>query len=436
MKMKVVGFVGLAWIAGLLGVEMGAHGEELLPGLSLKEALGRALAHNWDLLAARSDVDQATAQRILATEIQNPTASATLSSIPADGTSAATVLGNGFWQRSYESNLAVSQLLELHGKRALKRASADAGLAAARARLDDARRVLDDAVIKAYAAAALAEENGRLLGETAKSLGESARLAAVRFQAGDISASDQKQIEVAADRFALDALASATAARNARIAVDVLLGERQARGEWRVADRLEDLAATAAALNTPPAPADSRPERPDLAAARAALAKAEADLKLEKQRRLPDPTLDLQYDHQPPDRHNTVGLGVSIDLPLWHRHEGEIAAAAVARDQAERERQRVAATIASDRATARGTFEGALARWQRYRQGILPKAEEVREAVVYAYQHGGASLLALLEAERNANEIRLAAAQAAADTLSSAADLATSFNLQIFQGAP
>jgi cobalt-zinc-cadmium efflux system outer membrane protein len=434
MKMKVVGFVGLAWIAGLLGVATaaGAHGEEL-PGLTLKEALGRALAHNWDLLAARSDVDQATAQRLLAAEIQNPTASATLSSIPADGTAAGTVLGNGFWQRSYESNLAVSQLLELHGKRALKRASADAGLAAARARLDDARRVLDDAVIKAYATAALAEENGRLLAATAKSLGESARLAAIRFQAGDISSSDQKQIEVAADRFELDARASATTARNARIALEVLLGEREARGEWRIADRLEDLAATAAALN---APQGEGTERPDQAAARAALEKAEADLKLEKQRRLPDPTLDLQYDHQPPDRHNTVGLGVAIDLPLWHRREGEIAAAAVTRDQAARERERLAAAIASERATARGTYEGALARWQSYRRTIVPKAEEVREAVVYAYQHGGASLLALLEAERNANEIRLAASQAAADTLSSAADLATSFNLRLFQGAP
>src|ERR1700742_1214674 len=111
MKMKVMGFCGLAWMAGLLGAgaTTGARGEEL-PGLTLKEALGRALAHNWDLLAARSDVDQATAHRILATEIQNPTASATLSGVPADGSSAATPLGNGFWQRSYESNVAVSQL--------------------------------------------------------------------------------------------------------------------------------------------------------------------------------------------------------------------------------------------------------------------------------------------------------------------------------------
>jgi cobalt-zinc-cadmium efflux system outer membrane protein len=431
MRMRVVGFVGLAWTAGFLGLATGALGEEL-PGLTLKEARGRALAHNWDLLAAQSNVDLATAQRILAAEIQNPAASTTVSGLPIDGSPAATPLGNSLWQRSYETNVAVSQLFELHGKRALKRASAAAGIDAARARLDDARRVLDDAVIKAYAAAALAEENSRLLTGTAQSLRESARLASIRFRAGDISASDLKQIEVAAERFELDARASETAARNARIAVETLMGERDPRGDWRAADRLADLTAIAVALD----PRQPVPERPDLAAARAALAKAEADLELERRRRLPDPALSLAYDHLPPDRRNTIGLGVTIDLPLWSHHEGEIAAAAVARDQAARDRERVAATIAADRATARNAFDGALGRWQIYRQGIVPKAEEVRNTVVYAYQHGGASLLELLEAERNANEIRLAAAQAAADTLSAAADLASSFNLQLFQGAP
>ncbi len=419
----------LAGIAGLAAGSL-ALGDEA-PGLTLKEALQRALAHNWDLLAAQSNVDLATAQRILATEIQNPSAAATVSGVPVDGSPAGTPLGNGLWQRSYETNLAVSQLFEIHGKRALKRASAEAGRDAARARLDDARRVLDAALIKAYAAAALAEENGRLLAATASSLRESARLAGIRFKAGDISAANQKQIELEADRFELDARASETAARNGRIAVEVLMGERDPRGGWRAADRIDDLAAAAAALD----PHQPAPERPDLAAARAALAKAEADLELERRRRLPDPALSLQYDHQPPDRTNTLGLGVVIDLPLWNHHEGEIAAAAVARDQAARDRERVAATVASDQAAARVSFEGAAGRWRSYRQEILPKAEQVREAVVYAYQHGGASLLELFEAERSANEIRLAAAQAASDTLSSAADLAASFNVPLFQGA-
>ncbi len=429
MWRRIGRIAGLAGIAGLIAGSL-AWAEEP-PGLTLKEALQRALAHNWDLLAARSNVDLATAQRILAAEIQNPSAAATVSGVPVDGSPAGTPLGNGLWQRSYETNLAVSQLFELHGKRALKRVSAEAGLDAARARLDDARRVLDAAVIKAYAAASLAEENGRLLAATASSLRESARLAGIRFKAGDISASNQKQIELEADRFELDARASETAARNARIAVEVLMGERDPRGEQRAADRIDDLAAAAAALD----PRQAAPERPDLAAARAALAKAEADLELERRRRIPDPSLALQYDHEPPDRINTLGLGVVIDLPLWNHHEGEIAAAAVARDQAARDRERVVATVASDQAAARVSFEGAAGRWRSYRRDILPKAEQVREAVVYAYQHGGASLLELFEAERSANEIRLAAAQAASDTLSSAADLAASFNLPLFQGA-
>jgi cobalt-zinc-cadmium efflux system outer membrane protein len=430
MQWRTSRLASLAW-SGLI-LAAGVAGGAEPPGLTLRQALARALEHNWDLLAARSDVDQATAQRLLAAEIQNPNAGVTLSGLPVDGAAAGTVLGNGLWQRSYETNAAVSQLLELHGKRALKRASADAGLDAARARLDDARRVLDAAVIKAYAAAALAEENGRRLGEAAGSLRRSAQLAAARYQAGDISASDAAQIEVAADRFELDARASDTAARNARIAVEVLMGERDPRGEWRAADRLEDLAAAVATLH----PRPDAPERPDLAAARAALAKAEADLRLEQRRRTPDPTLFLQYDHQPPDRGNTVGVGVALDLSLWNHHEGEIAAAAVARDQAARQRERVEATVASDRATAQSSYDGAVARWRTYGQEILPKAERVRETVVYAYQRGGASLLELLEAERNANEVRLAAAQAASDSLSSAADLATSFNLRLFQGAP
>nr|MDP9120818.1 hypothetical protein [Acidobacteriota bacterium] len=67
---------------------------------------------------------------------------------------------------------------------------------------------------------------------------------------------------------------------------------------------------------------------------------------------------------------------------------------------------------------------------------ILPKALSVRETVVYAYGQGGASLLALLEDERTANELRLAAAQAAADTLTTAADLAASWNVPLLEDRP
>src|SRR5579885_3648988 len=101
---------------------------EETPGLTLAAARQQALAHSWDLLAAKSDLDQASAQALIAREIQNPNLSSTVSQIPIDGSPAGTALGNGLFERSYQTELVVSQLLETHGKRALKRASAAAGI--------------------------------------------------------------------------------------------------------------------------------------------------------------------------------------------------------------------------------------------------------------------------------------------------------------------
>jgi cobalt-zinc-cadmium efflux system outer membrane protein len=53
----------------------------------------------------------------------------------------------------------------------------------------------------------------------------------------------------------------------------------------------------------------------------------------------------------------------------------------------------------------------------------------VRESVAFAYEKGGASLVDLLEAERTDNDIRLAAAQAQADTASATADLQAAENV-------
>ncbi len=417
-------------IAAILACAFGAAGAAaptVESALTLADARRRAFERNWDLLAARSDVDLAEAQRTVAREYPNPSLSATVSEIPTDGTPASTPAGNGWWDRSYDTIVAVSQVVEVARKRSLRRASSDVGADASALRFADARRVLDAAVVKAYAAAALAEENGRLLRRTADFLRESARIASVRFEAGDISDSDRKQIEVEAERFEIEAKANDAASRGARVALDVLMGEREPRGDWQPADPLEGLvkAAAAADYREPGEP------RPDIAAAEADLDRAGKDLSLEKAKRAPDPSLQLLYEHNPPFLRNALGVGVGIELPLWSRRKGEIAAASVARDRAALDRDRKVATAESERAASRAAFESARARWQGYESSILPKAEEVRASVAWAYRTGGASLLQLLEAERNANDLRLASAQAAADTLLSAADLAAALNVPL-----
>ncbi len=77
----------------------------------------------------------------------------------------------------------------------------------------------------------------------------------------------------------------------------------------------------------------------------------------------------------------------------------------------------------ADIANAESEYNEASQRWQCYRDQTVPKSAKVRDSVAFAYEKGDASLVDLLEAERTDNDVRLAAAQAQADTASATADL-------------
>jgi cobalt-zinc-cadmium efflux system outer membrane protein len=270
--------------------------------LSLAEAKRQAFSNNWDLLAARSDVDLAVAQQIVAKEFPNPTFSLSTSQVNLDRTNN-TSAGSGLWNRSYDTVFAINQLLEVAGKRAARQASARAGFEATRSRLADARRTLDAGVTRAYVAAALAQDNSQILTESAGYLQKEAEIAAFRLQAGDISQSDLDQIEIAAAQDELNAASAASAALQQRIALEVLLGVREPKGSITLTDRVQELAAVQPDLGQ-----QNLDARPDLAAAEAALRQVQSDLTLQKAFRIPDPTVGVQYEHTPPDAPNTLGV--------------------------------------------------------------------------------------------------------------------------------
>ena len=301
-----------------------------LQRLSLADAQRLAFERNWDLLAAAAGVDAATAQKIVVHEFPNPTLSLYSSLINVDNHPSSTSEGNGLWDRSYDTIFAINQLFEIGGKRRSRKASAQAGFEGAKAQLFDARRTLDLAVAKAYVAAAQAEENVRVLLQSAGTLREEAKIAEVRLRAGEISSSDKSQIEITAEQFELNAQSAKSAAAQARVALEVLLGMAHPSGDCVLSDPLEALCATTAPLNTN----SVGTWRPDVVAAEAALRKAEADLRLQKANRIPDPTILAQYEHEPPDNPNSVGFGVSFPVPLWNRNRGNILAAEAAREQA------------------------------------------------------------------------------------------------------
>jgi cobalt-zinc-cadmium efflux system outer membrane protein len=420
------------WIRAETRLAAAVMDGSMTPGvLTLAQARQIAFERNWDLLASKSDVDIATAQKIIAREFPNPTLSWSTAKVPADHNPASTRAGNDVWGRNYDTIFAINQLFEIGGKRSNRRAAAAAGLKAAEARLMDARRTLDLAVTQAYLNALLAQTNVNILRRSAESLRKEAKIAEARLNAGDISRADKSQIEIAAERLEMDAAAAETKARTSRIAVEILLGVTKPSGSWVPGDSLDSLA-TQPPLAAAEGTSGSLPfpmQRPDLMTVEANRQRAEADLKYQKALRIPDPSLLVQYEHEPPDQPNTIGFGLSFPLPLWNRNRGGIQAAQAARNQAEVQVQKTIATISAEISTAQTAYADAMARWQHSRDAILPKSEEVRKTVSFAYEKGGASLLDLLSAERNDNELRLATAQAAAEAANAAAALKAAWNI-------
>jgi cobalt-zinc-cadmium efflux system outer membrane protein len=389
--------------------------------LSLAQAKEIAFEKNWDLLAAKSGIDAAAAQLIVAKEFPNPTAS--LSTAKIGTHNAGTEEGNSLWTRSYDTILAVSQLIEIAGKRHDRQVAGRAGVIGAKARFYDAKRTLDQGVTKAYIAALLAGDNVRILNESAGMLLHEAEIAQARFKAGDLSESDRMQIEINAEQFELQAKAAEATAVQARIAVEVLLGMAQPKGNWVAAGSLDELTQV-----SPPSAQEAKPDasRPDVLAADADLRGAKAQLQLQKATRIPDPTFTIGGEHNPPDSgpaSDTFMIGVSFPLPLWNHNGGNIAAAQASVDQFAMAAGKARTQMEADIANADSEYNEAHARWLNYHDTTAPKSVKVRDSVQFAYEKGGASLVDLLNAEQTDNTIRLALAQAMSDTASAVADM-------------
>jgi cobalt-zinc-cadmium efflux system outer membrane protein len=389
--------------------------------LTLADAKRTAFLHNWDLLSAKSGIDSATAQLIVTKEFPNPTLNYSTSTIGTHHE--ATDEGNGIWHRSYDTVVAVSQLIEIAGKRHDRQAAARAGIRGAKARFYDARRTLDQGVTKAYVAALLAQYNVAILEESARFMKREADIGQSRFKAGDLSSSDLEQIQISAEQFELSETAAEATAAQARISVEVLMGIRHPAGEWVPADSLEQIDAV------PPEAPHLAPDaaRPDVLAAESDLRGGEFNLKLQRALRIPDPTFSLQYEHDPvppgPPTDDTFGFGISFPLPFWNLNGGNIKAAQAAIDQYQFALEKVRAVAASDVANAQVEYREAYDRWQRYKTTILPQSAQSRASISFAFEKGAATLVDLLEAERTDNAVRMADAQAMSDTASAVADV-------------
>jgi len=152
--------------------------------------------------------------------------------------------------------------------------------------------------------------------------------------------------------------------------------------------------------------------RPDYLAATEGVTAALSQYELAKANGKRNVTTTLDYTHV--SAINSASFIFNMEIPIFDRNQGEIARTHVAITQAEETKTSAEETVMNDVAVA---FEAARTGEQvvqLYESGYLKNAQDSRDISQYAYQHGAASLLDYLDAERSYRATQLAYRQALA----------------------
>lgn len=149
-------------------------------------------------------------------------------------------------------------------------------------------------------------------------------------------------------------------------------------------------------------------DSPQLAAAQAGIARAQAVWNRECAERIPNVNVQLgvQYDNATQD--NIAGVQVGVPIPLFNRNQGGIRRAQAELTAAHRDVERVRLSLQQRLAVVFEQYATARQQAERYAADILPNAEESLKLVSSGYRQGEFSYVVLLTAQRTYFQTHLA----------------------------
>jgi len=121
--------------------------------------------------------------------------------------------------------------------------------------------------------------------------------------------------------------------------------------------------------------------------------------------------------------------GLSVDLPLWNRNQGSIAAATARIDAARAQLAATATMVRAEVAAASKSYDVRRRQIEEALAPMLKQADEVAEIAEAAYREGGWDLLRLLDAEQLRIETQTLYYQALAQYWQSRAELETAMGV-------
>jgi len=448
--------VAIAIVTGALSVAAtGTHAAELaaaaIPGaLTMGEAVRIALERNREVIAARLDIEAAQLDVVAARIYPNPVASYSLGNLVINGNSQGGTVAPQFFSQPVQ-NIGVSEIIDVWAKRSARTRAAERGVDEKRLQVEDALREIVYAVRSAFADVTREQHEHQLAREIADRYSDTVRVSRGRFRAGDISEAELRRVE-------LEGLRYTNAVIDADLELD-LAREKLARlmglaSGAQLPAQVADVADTRRAYSVPSLISLAMEHRPDIRAAGASRLTAEAQLDSAKREVYPDLTLGANYTHSSftvsGDNPDTLGLSLSLPLPLFDRNQAAIGRSGLDIRRADNELERLRLSVAHDVAEAvrraersralLDVFEGTVEETETAtptpasappptsprvgaaspggkpmppspplppeKRGMLARAENALRVAEKSYQAGASSLLELLDAQRTYLDVR------------------------------
>jgi cobalt-zinc-cadmium efflux system outer membrane protein len=378
--------LAVAWLAGPAHATAGTLSLAQLPDDAELAAL--LWQRNPDVVAARARIAQAQAEVDRAERLPNPTLDVAWNTIPIGETNPAHLDQPLLNVPNYQVGLSTP--IEL-GKRAPRKQATRYGRQAA---LLDAAEILRLAhldLLSAIGQVATSEERIASLDEQVADAVRLTLLAHERVTHGDAAPLAEEQHHLSEGLLACG--------RAAGVVCQPFLSVEKAHAFLDTHASLPDPAGLDQALE----------KRPDLQSLVAQEAAADSALRLARARRLPDPTIRVGYTRDQflvsGSQENSLGISVSLPLPISERGQADAALALSARNMAQATRRLRREEAQRDLARRLDDFRALKVQQANMRQQYLPLARSLVDSLTATVKAGGAPLPELLLARRRLSEL-------------------------------
>ena len=309
--------------------------------------------------------------------------------------------------------------LELGGKRAKRIAVGEATVRAGEAEIATTVAQVRNDVRRAYYGVFVADARLMLLNEMRDIAGRVRDTAQQRFEAGSAPRLEVMQAQLTLASAENEATAAEGNAVAARAQLNALLGQ-----PLETVTSLSTAVDAGGPVTTEAAMTLAQTASTELIVIDRQIETQRARILLARALRVPDviPIATLTHDAQP---EFTYGwrAGVAVTLPLFTSHRAGVLVEQTTLDQLNAQRQATLVTINGAVTAAAVTVQAQRQLYVRYRDEIIPQAQQVEQLAQDAYRLGQTGIAALLPALQATRDVRLRSLEAVSQFQNALADL-------------